>query len=54
VRRNALQHRRHPGHRLPSDLAATHGELVEIEKPIAAAKEKHNGSLKELGLNLLP
>ena len=36
------------------DLAATHGELVEIEKAIAAAKEKHNGFLKELGLKLLP
>jgi type I restriction enzyme M protein len=36
------------------DLTATHGELVEIEKAIAAAKEKHNGFLKELGLSLLP
>jgi type I restriction enzyme M protein len=36
------------------DLTATHGELVEIEKAIAAAKEKHNGFLKELGLNPLP
>ena len=36
------------------DLAATHDELVEIEKAIAAAKEKHNGFLKELGLKLLP
>ncbi len=36
------------------DLAATHGELVDIEKAIAAAKEKHNGFLKELGLKLLP
>jgi type I restriction enzyme M protein len=36
------------------DLDATHGELVEIEKAIAAAKDKHNGFLKELGLKLLP
>ena len=36
------------------DLAATHGELVEIEKAIAAAKQKHNGFLKELGLSPLP
>ena len=36
------------------DLAATHGELVEIEKAIAAAKKKHNGFLKELGLKLQP
>ena len=36
------------------DLATTHRELVEIEKAIAAAMEKHNGFLKELGLSLLP
>jgi type I restriction enzyme M protein len=36
------------------DLEATHGELVEIEKAIAAAKQKHNGFLKELGLSPLP
>lgn len=36
------------------DLAATHAELVRIEKDIAAAKEKHNAFLKELGLDLLP
>ena len=36
------------------DLTATHGELVDIEKAIAAAKEKHNGFLKELGLSPLP
>ena len=36
------------------DLAATHGELVEIEKAIEAAKKKHNDFLKELGLKLLP
>ena len=36
------------------DLAATHGELLEIEKAIAAAKQKHNGFLKELGLSPLP
>ncbi len=36
------------------DLAATHAELVEIEKAIAAAKQKHNAFLIELGLNPLP
>ncbi|MBX3655514.1 MAG: type I restriction-modification system subunit M [Ramlibacter sp.] len=36
------------------DLAATHGELVEIEKSIEAAKKKHNAFLKELGLKPLP
>ena len=36
------------------DLAATHDELVEIEKSIQQAKEKHNQFLKELGLPPLP
>ena len=36
------------------DLAATHGELVKIEQAIAAAKQKHNAFLSELGLSLLP
>jgi len=36
------------------DLGATHQELVEIEKAIATAKDKHNAFLKELGLSLLP
>ncbi len=36
------------------DLDATHQELVNIEKAIAAAKEKHNAFLKELGLKPLP
>jgi len=36
------------------DLEANHRELVEIEKAIAAAKEKHNDFLKELGLSPLP
>lgn len=36
------------------DLKAAHGELAEIEKAIAAAKQKHNGFLKELGLSQLP
>jgi type I restriction enzyme M protein len=36
------------------DLAATHGELVEIEQRIQEATEKHNAFLKELGLPLLP
>ena len=36
------------------DLQATHGQLAEIEKTIATAKQKHNDFLKEPGLNLLP
>lgn len=36
------------------DLAATHASLVQIEKDIAAAKQKHNGFLAELGLKPLP
>jgi type I restriction enzyme M protein len=36
------------------DLQATHGELVEIEKAVTAAKHKHNAFLKELGLRPLP
>jgi hypothetical protein len=36
------------------DLATTHAELVKIEKDIAAAKQKHNAFLKELGLSPLP
>jgi type I restriction enzyme M protein len=36
------------------DLEATHGELVKIEEAIAAAKDKHNAFLKELGLSPLP
>ena len=36
------------------DLAATHDELVEIENAIAAAKQKHNAFLIELGLKPLP
>ena len=36
------------------DLEATRLELVEIEKAIAAAKDKHNAFLKELGLKPLP
>jgi type I restriction enzyme M protein len=35
-------------------LEATHGELVEIEKAIAVAKDKHNAFLKALGLPSLP
>jgi hypothetical protein len=31
-------------------LNGTHCELVDIEKAIAAEKEKHNGFSKELGL----
>jgi len=36
------------------DLAATHRELVNIEKTIQQAKNTHNGFLRELGLSLLP
>ena len=36
------------------DLDATHGELVEIEKAIDAAKQKHTAFLMELGLKPLP
>lgn len=36
------------------DLEATHQQLVNIEAAIAAAKDKHNAFLKELGLKLLP
>jgi type I restriction enzyme M protein len=35
-------------------LQATQGALIEIEKAIAAAKQKHNDFLKELGLSQLP
>ena len=35
------------------DLAAPQAEWVEIEKAIAAAKQKRNAFLKELGLSLL-
>jgi type I restriction enzyme M protein len=35
-------------------LADTHAKLVEIEKTIASAREKHNQFLKELGLPPLP
>lgn len=36
------------------DLNQTHSELVEIEKAVALAKEKHNRFLLELGLKPLP
>jgi type I restriction enzyme M protein len=36
------------------DLKATHGELVNIEKEIQAARDRHNKYLKELGLPPLP
>jgi type I restriction enzyme M protein len=32
------------------DLQAVNAELVEIEKRIAEAAERHNGFLRELGL----
>jgi type I restriction enzyme M protein len=36
------------------ELAATHGELVKIEKAVQKATAKHNEFLKELGLAPLP
>ncbi len=36
------------------DLDATHRDLLEIEQAIAAAKDQHNGFLRELGLQPLP
>ncbi len=36
------------------DLAAVHGDLVQIERELAAAKAKHNAFLVELGLAPLP
>lgn len=36
------------------DLKVEHTRLMEIEKEIVKAKDKHNGFLKELGLPLLP
>ncbi len=36
------------------DLDATHQNLVQIEQAIAAAKDKHNAFLRELGLKPLP
>jgi type I restriction enzyme M protein len=35
-------------------LEETHMRLVEIEKRVSSAREKHNSFLKELGLPLLP
>ncbi len=36
------------------DLDGVHAELVEVERAIAEAKQRHNGFLKELGLKPLP
>ena len=36
------------------DLQAVHEELVELDKQVKLAKQKHNEFLKELGLPLLP
>jgi len=36
------------------DLAATHGDLVEVEQELREAKDKHNAFLQELGLSPLP
>ena len=38
----------------PVDLEKVHEELMELEKVIKEAKEKHNSFLKELGLKVLP
>ena len=39
---------------VPIDLAATHTDLVEIEKQIQESTAKHNAFLEELGLSPLP
>ena len=39
---------------VPVDLAATHNDLVEIEKQIRESTAKHNAFLEELGLSTLP
>lgn len=39
---------------LASELAETHGKLVETENAIQTATTKHNEYLRELGLPLLP
>jgi type I restriction enzyme M protein len=36
------------------DLAATNQALVDIERDVQAALDKHNAFLKELGLTELP
>ncbi|GAB4166535.1 MAG: hypothetical protein Fur0032_04030 [Terrimicrobiaceae bacterium] len=36
------------------DLAANHGQLLEIERSIQGATKKHNEFLRELGLPMLP
>jgi type I restriction enzyme M protein len=36
------------------DLKAVHAELVDIDKAVAEAKQRHNAFLKELGLPALP
>lgn len=36
------------------DLAAVHGRMIEIEKDIKEARDKHNGFPKQLGLPPLP
>ena len=36
------------------DLAATHQALVNIERDVQQALQKHNAFLKELGLTILP
>lgn len=38
----------------PAPVTPSYRELVEIGKTVAAAKDKHNAFLKELGLKLLP
>jgi type I restriction-modification system DNA methylase subunit len=36
------------------DLDVVHAELVDVERAITEAKQRHNGFLKELGLKPLP
>ena len=36
------------------DLDVVHAELVEVERAITEAKQRHNSFLKELGLKPLP
>ena len=50
----ALAHQLGIGRQQGDSLEATNGELVEVQEAIAAAKQKHNAFLKELGLSWLP
>ena len=37
----------------PIDLTEVHNQLVDIDKKIESARNKHNTFLKELGLDLI-